>query len=382
MAYPDLQLIVEFESRGRRSHIHWDGAEVQREFYCRPFRAAPQACAALVGYVERTGQSYTRRLPAIDPYYNQICYCNEARWEHVDGGKGSIAYSQGVAAQTPDFDPIPADTYNHFMAQVNTVPELSAILPANPTEADVQRVQDELAHGAFITASYRPLISAYTGLYGVPDRDRQFDWMNPLIVPGLRTIPWPDGLFIKQHPTGNRPVPTEVSEPIPIPIKELTIRRLLLGKVPYTYFDLFLGKVNFAAWPTGDYGEESWAYTIPQFPAETVKFESYEVIPHWSQLSERNLWYEVVFHFSIISLHDVRVNDADGQQQSGRKPVTWNHALFRPAILRVIPTAAKVEWWYVHRNDGITINIGEEGGPLYGKIPFDGLFTPVTPGME
>lgn len=306
-----LPHLVHFESRGRTSHVHWDGCEVQRQFYIDRFKAAPHACAALLGFVLQEGTRFVRYLPAVDTYYDEILYCNEAKWDHVE--KKAISNSTAIDPVARNLDQ--AQAYVNFMERVN-------------------RIAERPEGGAFINASYRPLISAYHGdAYGhradPPNRFRQFDFMDPVIVPGNKTYPWPLGLVVKpsQPFTREIDVPPEVADPLMLPTKQLSMRRMFLGRVPYEILDAALGAVNNAPWPAGNPREIDWAWTIPQFPKETLRFESYEVTPHWSQLSVRNVWFEVKLNFTAIAFRGSPVYDSD-EVKSDIGDVTWNHGFF------------------------------------------------------
>lgn len=351
----DVPHLREMESRGRTSHVHWDGCEVQRQFYVKHFRAAPHVCEALLGFVLRVGSTYVRYLPAVDPYYDQILYCNEARWDHIDGDKKSISNSPpigGAAGEVPALD-----AYNHFMGQVNSVPERAE-------------------GGAFITASYRPLISGYhpiryNNILTAADRDRQFDFMDPVLMPGTQTIPWPDGLvLIKRGKIGDLlnedNVSGELADPITIPLIQFSVRRMFLGKIPYRALDQLLNHLNTSAWPSGTVAGLAWPWTFPQFPAETLRFDSYEETRHWSQSSDLNKWHEVKLNFSWRNHYDHAVRDADGEHLVGTFPVTWNHILANP-------TNEDLGWYRVFRKTD------DFRFPLYTLGNFDDLFGTVTP---
>ena len=343
------------ESRGRTNHVHWDGCEVQRQFYINHYRAAPDVCAALLGFVLREttqagGLVYRRYLPAFDPYYNQILFCNEARWDHVD--QKAISNSTPLAATAEGLEQTAA--YHRFMAGASVVPERAE-------------------GGAFITASYRPLISAYT----VSNRDRQFDYMDPILTPGVSTIPWPDGLQIVKDGRilgiNADTLSQEAADPIAIPLIEFTVRRMFLGKIPYVTWNIHLNKVNYLPWPSVPAGE-GWPWTIPQFPAETLRFDSYKVTSHWSQSSTLNLWYEVEFHFSWRSYVDYPVFGLNGENL-GRQWVTWNHVFINPLD-------ADLGWYRVIRKDERAPIHEVHGENLYGRSDFDLLFRPVTPASQ
>ncbi|MEE9185246.1 MAG: hypothetical protein V3U39_12345 [Acidimicrobiia bacterium] len=348
----------EMESRGRTSHVHWDGCEVQRQFYVNHFTAATDVCEALLGFVLKVGSTYVRYLPAFDPYYDQILYCNEARWDHVDGDKKSISNSpaiNGAAGEVPALD-----AYNHFKTQVNTIPERAE-------------------GGAFITASYRPLISGYhpqryNNLLTAADRDRQFDFMDPLLMPGTQTVPWPDGVQSvsvgvvtgRLNPDN---VSAELADPLTIPLIQFSVRRMFLGKVPYRTLDKRLNTVNNAAWPTGTPGDLVWPWTFPQFPAETLRFDSYEETRHWSQSSDLNKWHEVKLNFSWRNHYAFGIRDRYGLRIAARSPVTWNHILRHP-------WDEVLAWYRLFRRweDRGTIQ-----ADFYESWDFDVLFEPVTP---
>jgi len=351
--------LAEIECRGRTSHVHWDGAEVQRLFYVNHYKAAPEVCEGLLGFVLRDGNKYRRFLPASDPYYDQILYCNEARWDHVDGDKKSISNSPAIG--TPGRVPTLA-AYHYYLGRDTVKGKLNTVA--------------ELAEGgAFITATYRPMISGYTGLYGVLDaagRDRQFDFMSPTLTSGTQTVPWPDGFeILKRFNIGGLANADEVSadvvDPYTIPLIEFSIRRMFLGKVPYRTFDRMLNRVNHEAWPPGQPNADQWPYSIPQFPAETLRFDSYEETRHWSQSSEKNKWHEVKLNFSWRNHYSLDVHHLDtALLLEGEQPVTWNHIFINPF-------GADLGWYPIFRNRNTHTT------KLYFLGNFDTLFGTVTP---
>lgn len=371
MAGPDLRPLTHCESRGRTSHVHWDGAEVQREFYVTPFAQAPHVCAALLGFVLKVGsQEFKRYLPAFDPYYDQILYCNEAKWDSRD--KKEISASQAVRGEILNLSQ--ESSYWMLMNRLNAIAEMHYV-QKGPKDAF------ELgAGGAFVNASYRPMISGYHPTLSndaTPDaiykaRARQFDFMEPLTTPGSETIPWPLGIMYRwSYPGGfltekpYQPVPAESAKPITVSVNEFTMRRMFLGNVPTARFADIMGTINHAAWPAGDQTAPDWQWTFAQFPPETLRLEGYEVITHWSPLSHNNQWFEVVFHFLHRNKYDT-VYDKDAKRLD-KGAVTWNHTFIRPSN-------AHAAWYRMFRN--------EPGGlyePLYNTSQFDRLFAPVFP---
>lgn len=371
----DVPWLREVESRGRTSHVHWDGCEVQRQLYCNHYWTAPHVCAALLGFVLRGvdgtgGAIFTRYLPAFDPIYDQILYCNEARWDHVDGDKKSISNASPIGGAAGNVTKVQA--YSHFMFEINRVGENKVVVDNDGS------ITEGVPGGAFITASYRPLISAYRGPYGVLDevgRHRQFDFMDPVLTPGVQTIPWPDGLqLVKRGKTFGNTNPDNISgelaDPITIPLIEFTIRRMFLGKVPHQRFSELQNTVNEDAWPSGQANSDQWPYTLPQFPAHTLRFDGYTETRHWSQSSNLNQWHEVEFHFSWRNYRDFPIMDLNGDS-TGRTWVTWNHALANPFD-------ADLAWYRVRRNSGLLFD-GVGGEDLYTSSDFDTLFATISP---
>jgi hypothetical protein len=203
-----------------------------------------------------------------------------------------------------------------------------------------------------------------------PDRLRQFDWMDPLVTPGVSTVAWPDGLSLVGRTLGftNLDTISPEREPIMVPILELTVRRLFLGRVPNEILDPLLGKVNDRPWP----GREKLAYpyTFPQSPPETLRFDSYEIIPHWSQSSYRNQWFEVKLYFTGRRLFAQHLHNLSGGY-IGAGWVTWNHTLANPSLVENRPG-----WYRVIRTDDINLATRNS---LYQEVDFDLLFDEVKP---
>lgn len=336
----DLTGIEKFETRGKTVHSHYDGREIQRTFHLlgdvipgrtppARYQKAPDVVEAMLGSVTREveGDKWTRHFPAQDPEYPQ-CYCNEVkvRQIHPDAISKSPTLGLGnLAAETT-----PEARYAKFMQQVNGV-------------------QDNPAGGCFLTASYRPLMSAYRPSPSDPHESdgRIFDWIDPHFTPGVRTGPWPDGLQIatrtKAVSVWTPSVPDEVAQPVNIPITEFTIKRLLVGEVPYTLLDRLLNSVNDRSWPV-----PANQYTIPLFPKGTLRFDNYKVANHYSPASGGGLWYELVYHFSWMNLLDSPVFGEEGQllDKGGYANVTWNHVLVRPAVPLTGGIVLKDLGWY------------------------------------
>ena len=387
MSVPDLSKVTKWESRSRTVHSHWDGLEVQRVFRMRPFSEAYQVQAALEGsvYRETTTSDWTRRLPARDAYYPD-CYCNETRIDHVDPQKDSISFS-------------PSIRWSRFLATKDAETQLLDFLERT------RLVGEQPAGGAFLTASYRPLVSAYIPQVspGDPDsqpsdleRSKMFDWIGPTFTPGAKSIPWPLGLGVQV--AGFQPfsahVPPDAANPVHVPTHGFTIRRLLVGKIPWKTINALTNTVNSGLLPSEGmtaanmlegpgwpYRENRATTTLPLFPPGTLRFDKCEVKNHYSPIAAHQHWHELTYHFSWLCLSSKNVHDAAGLDLTalgGLAPVTWNHVLMRPTKLT---DKAPVGWYFVQKYSPWTIvrlpfirNVTVADGPIYGPSDFDTLF--------
>lgn len=389
-----LSGIETFESRGSTVHTHYDGREIQRIFYLKPASMAPAVIAAMQGSVVSgqgiDGATVHRLFPARDPYYDE-CYCSEVKMTYVD--PRAIAESDSLKLNHPVlFTPDPEFRHRIFMQKLNDI-------------------KDTPAGGCFLTASYRPLITGWKpgqSLEGEFESaiDQRFDWVNPHFTPTVRTVPWPDGFRIATGATvggltagWTATVPDEVAEPVNIPVIEFTVKRLFVAKPEFGLLNALMNTVNKEAWPNAQGAAASmgtYKNSIPQFPPGTLRFDSYEIIEHASPVPAGPVWYELVYHFSWLSLVDKPVfnNLGDLSGDNGLAVVTWNHVLMRPLTpitgqpIRGLPLG----WYYVMKTQQpdwlvdhlLTITIGAPllmlfdirltVGPLYSFADFDPLF--------
>ena len=359
----DLTGIQNFESRGKTVHSHYDGREIRRIFHLEPYSKAPDVVEGMLGSVTREGDTanWTRHFPVQDPQYAD-CYCNEVRTDLIDPRACSVSGTLGL--DSLKVSGAPQAAYTMFMQQVNSVP-------------------DDPAGGCFLTASYRPLISAYQPGYSAHEQDgRIFDWINPDFTPAVRTSPWPDGLLIAVKDPNNVPiatpgVPDEVAQPVNIPVIEFSVKRLLVGEVPYSRLNSLLNTVNQASWPV-----DGSRLALPTFAKGTLRFDNYKIIKHYSRASTNGFWYELVYYFLWLSLKDKPVYGEDGELsgENGFHDVTWNHCLMRPRLqLPAFPDilALDLGWYFVVKTKKANWAKSEyvsQIGPLYSFADFDPLF--------
>ncbi len=376
----DLTSLRSIAHRSRTTHIAWDGLEVQKQFYVDPFTVAPAVVEALQGSVfQEADKTWVRRLPAVDPYY-PYCYCNEALIDQVDPEKQSMAISPALGVVVDEDEPdIPnVINYDRLMSKVNTVGE-------------------EAAGGAFITAHYRPLISALVpplavsadpgpaaeAAFALQD-SKMFDWIDPQWLPGVKTVAWPDGMgVIVRHGFTGLPaairLPKGVADQVTVPITEFSIRRLLVGRIPWKTISSISNCVNHVDWPTNVTSGEGNIRFEGLFKEETLKFDGAEIVEHYSPASDGGFWYEIIYHFQWLHLEEPNVYDANGRLDP-RGVVTWNHALVTPEVglLGAVGLTKRDPGWYIVNKFDLANwapwAFGSVAGTLYKIAPFDQLF--------
>jgi hypothetical protein len=353
--YPDLSAVRVFQSRGRTTHTH--------------------LLEALQGSVYKNeANEWKRLLPARDPYY-EFCFCNEARIDHVDPEKQSISVSPELDFDIvrPNVGDAPKDNHNSWMTAVNS-----------------QR--DTPAGGCFITASYRPLITAFKppavdlkpnepGWHAAKnDNDSPaFDWLDPQWNPTVHTLPWPTGFtFVHLKPFGfpdNLPLDAKIAQPMAMPVVEFSIRRMLVGEPPWDLIEKLANTVNQADFPS------ILNTNLPTCKKGTLRFDNMEVLEHYSSLVPGQMWFEIVYHFSWLVMTDSPVYDENGIIDP-EGTITWNHVFMNveaidASIPRDIP--AGLQWRVVSKlgTDWIPFvpGVGQKQlGPLYSFANFGPLF--------
>ncbi len=366
----DLSGITKLESRSRTVHVAWDGLEIQREFHVIPFGSGPAFVEALQGSVfrEPDGQ-WVRRLPAVDPFYS-YCYCNEARIDQIDPAKESIGVSPSLDLHIDENEPVIPNVVNY-----------ERVMTA------VNETKEEAAGGCFVHASYRPLISAYTppseGALEL-HRSRMFDWIDPQWLPGFKTVAWPDGMgVIVRHWITGLPagvsLPEGVADQVTVPISEFSVRRLLIGNVPWDTISGLSNCVNSSDWPvTNAIGADHIRFK-ELFKKGTLKFDGAEIVEHYSPASLDGFWYEIIYHFQWLHLEEPNVYGTDGRIDP-RGIVTWNHVLITPdqGILDKLGVLRSDPGWYIVEKFDLANwapwLFGSTAGTLYKSVNFDQLF--------
>lgn len=360
------------QSSEREVHTSSSGIEILRKFSFEPYDSHPAVLDALQGYVRKDDKGlWKRTLPARDPYIRS-CYCNEARVELLDPASLTTSPDIQKAARAKlGVDP-----------NVDPAGEMNGDPPGKETLRDILEVQKEDPRdgtgGGYITASYRPLITAW-----LKDKSpRMFDWIDPQFKPGFKQVKWPEGLVVKiEGRTGPFPlnVPDEIAEPISIPVIDFSIRRILVGEPPFYAAELLAGCVNKDIWPypTAD-------FTLPTFQKETLKFEGMDIENRLD--SKGNQIFEIILHFSWINLQDMPVHDKDGKASDKLVSVTWNHIFMNPNPWGLTGDVYPTGWYYVQREKDVFLGplklgyiaglfeIPATAGSLFTKSDFDRLF--------
>ncbi len=387
------------QSRGREVHTAWSGIEVHRTFYFEPYEAFEEVTLILQGHTEAGAPipdvlpapipapgplpaaqpAWTRFPPAKDPYLPTL-YCNEVRVSLTDPRLALSTSADLEVGNAADGNPIVT-----ILDKLETNHE-------SPGEGYA---------GGFITAIYRPLITALTS----GTESGKFDWMDPKFNPVFKQIPWPTGLktFVALESLSaearaamvagaagaigagvlalalgqggvNGSIPSELADTITVPIFEFTIRRLLVHTPPYDAIAWCAGKLNSVTEPFP-------ATNLPNFFADTLRFDGANIQNRLDALG--NEWFEIIYHFSWLNMLSHDVYSTDGLKIDRNAAVTWNHVFMRPSFFDV--SLSDIGWWPVVRDvdrrifavpipAGLGLTGPATGGPLYSTANFLDLF--------
>ncbi len=297
-------------------HTTSTGIDITRDFYVEPYSAHQEVIFRLQGSVV----GGARRRPARDPYIRN-CFCNETLTRYADPRVNASA------------EELSKDAGRGTMEQLEAREE--------PAEG--------LA-GVVIRAHYRPLLTAWTSKKPADPDDEAWDWIDPIVTPGVRMLPWTGGLYI-QTQAGTRSVPPETANPISIPVDDITIRRLFLSEVPWNAIDALKGAVNNSHFPPANHAAVGG---FPNCQPRTLKFEGAEKRNMLDTAGNR--WYELTLRFKHLG-HASGVVYNTGGHEANNAAVTWNHVFTSPTALKIIK--GKTGWYEVWR--GLELNLGFAG---------------------
>ena len=332
---------TKLEQIGRTEHTSGSGIEIVRTFYCEPYESFRWVQQQLQGSVTKDGGEWKRTAPAKDPY-TSTCYCTETLVDFAD-------------------------------------PDAMASAKIGDNKLDVAETLQTGVAGAVIRATYRPLITAWeSDEPDNPDDDR-WDWIDPIITPGVRQLPWPDGLFAAVDEVvfddDNVMIPTEAATPVGLPVHNFSIRRLLVGEMPWKEIANASQAVNIVTFPGGV--SDKAKPNLPEFQPFTLRFDGAEMQNMMD--ADGNRWHELKYNFSWINFYTDRLFDINGKQKTG--PVTWNHVFFNPGI----NAGGKIGWYEVYQGTAhasrlmqlanfILPGLQLTGGRLYNAVTFNPLF--------
>ncbi len=341
------------EQLNRTEHTSTSGIEITRTFYCEPyesFRFVQQQLQGTVTVDKDDAEKWVRTSPMRDSY-TVNAYCTETLVNFAD--EEAMASAPGLSDEARDT----------IIKQLQDAKE---------------KLQGGVA-GAIIKATYRPLITAWESSNPEDPEDNRWDWIDPIIQPGVRQLPWPEGLFAAVDEIifddGNVSVPDSVATPIGLPVHQFSIRRLLVGEVPWDAIEQAAQSVNITTFPGGK--SEKAKPNLPTFEPFTLRFDGAEVQNMMDVDGKR--WYELKYNFSWISFNSDRLFDRSGKQKQG--PVTWNHVYFNPGA-----NAGGIIGWYevfqgTQHNTFLMRQLARflpglqlTGGRLYNATDFNDLF--------
>jgi len=301
---------------GRTCHTSNSGIEILRKFHIQPYESHPDFIKTLQGYIDGNRK---RQTPCRDPYI-PVCYCTECEinFSHAD-----------ATSSTQSIDGIDGT--------------LKEKLEGGKVDAPKQKETTEGGTaGAIVTAHYRPLITAWKSKDENKPDDDVFDWLDPIMIPGTRQIPWPSGL----HTNATRPilwdkisVPDDIASPLSVGVDDVFVRRILLPRLPRHTIQQCEGCVNFDTFPAANHPAGSDGSPFPRCRPRTLRFIGAESSNMMDTAGNR--WFEVKYHFQRVSHWTNRLIDADGKIGEGW--VTWNHVFMRPL-------GALLGWYPVWQN--------------------------------
>ncbi|MBU0982876.1 MAG: hypothetical protein KKA42_03335 [candidate division Zixibacteria bacterium] len=334
------------QSLNRTVHVSNSGIDVERRFYIEPYSYHPEVLKALMGSVTAVKKEWKRVPPARDPWIPN-CYCSEAMVTLAD--VDAMTSSPGLDEDGDN------DTLLKRLENVREAPADGSV-------------------GAFVHAHYRPLITAWQS-DSASDVHPEFDWMDYQSTPGVRQMPWPEGLYVF-HSGLSAQVPDTVGFPFTVPVATLTVRRMLLPEIPWDKIDAAAGCVNNKTFPPDN---SNVSARIPSCPARTLKFENAQVTNQID--TEGNRWYEVTYTFTRINHYERHLISIIGDDNPG--PVTWNHIFLRPSCFG---WKGATGWYECFKGEAVPIWNGPFGidrpgmalqhGRLHSECDFMLLFTP------
>lgn len=324
----------------RHEHTDNDGIEIIRSFHCVPYMAYPAVQKVLQGYVTEAGGIFTRHPPAHDPY-KPICYCTSTRVEFASP-------DAMASAQSLKFNPA-----------------------AGKIKEPLEDQREELAQsaaGAIIHAHYRPLLTAWDLTKDDPKHHR-FDWMEPRITTGMKTLAWPGGYKVTAKGligTQAVDVPDESATPVPVTISDVSIRRIFVGDPNFAATSTYHNVVNAETFPPKGHPA---AGGIPQFEPRTLKYVGDSL--EYQIDSEGNRWYTQTHNFQWVRTFADILVDEKGIEDKGF--ITWNHILCHPRV------GSKIGW-YAASKEGVDVfniqwfGVQVDGGRLHNEGYFLALF--------
>ncbi len=315
------------ESTSRIVHQSHTGMEIIREFNVEPYAHHIAVLKHLQGFI-KDGE---RVPPAQDPWID-VCYCTEARAEQ---------WHEDQLVTSESLDVISRETKDGKQ-KVERLPAFDADRIKNLLQMNRENPKVGTA-GAKVTAIYRPLISAVTD----NESPKRWDWLDPKIVPGQSTVPWPGGLIVKAEGLADIQlvkIPDDAATPIPMTISDVSIRRILVAEPHWTEMAAMFNKLNKDTFPPQDHEA---AGGLPEFERATLKYVGPTI--EYNLDSEGGRWYTITQHFQWLQIFDPVIVDVHAQKAPGW--VTWNHQLMHPRV------GSPIGWYPVQKEGTALANI-------------------------
>ena len=325
------------------------GGSIVRTLYCEPYTAYPTVETALKGTLLQGDPVWTRVRPHNDPiksrYYCMDCKSVPFRPETVTGmapsnfdptaddgdatHNGQLTECQRALNNKDDFN------YSNFVDFGANPPIAPAAIATGGTTWANNDVPPGRC-GAFITATYRPLIfqpgivDGYgSGGFTQGTSIDAFDYVDPVWTPETVATQTGRSLFLRGGSAlNNVPFAVKTDENFgglsdtfskPETIWHLTFRRLMVPFLPKIAFGLLQEKVNAVAVTIGNL----------TFPIGTLCFEM--ATNNLRLGPDGTIWYEITLNFKVRLLWD-NYYKADGSFSWDKGWIDWNHQFGIPSV--------------------------------------------------
>jgi len=330
------------------------GGSIVRTLYCEPYSAYPIVLTALRGTIvpdpskRDVGECHAmkRQKPHHDPIQQQF-YCTRAMAIPFNRESIRACKSTGFDARNDDGN---ADYNGQLKATVAALDNIddfdfannpdtltAAEIAGNNLNKPVNNTASTGNCGAFITATYNPLVFAAGDLSPGSNYD-PFDYV-------IRETPWQDETILTQTgrqlfilKKGTIPGTTGYSAGLddtfakPEVVWKFRVWRLMVPFLPKFTIDLFTNKINGGTYQAIQYLGGADANSGIPFVVGTARLE--DVATEFLQGPDGKTWWNLGFTFAVRKLYDEYFNERTLANEKGW--IDWNHHFAIPTYVTAI----------------------------------------------